>query len=461
MRPEPFKPSLSPLRKIGYATGDHSINISLSALSLVYFTFLVTVAGLEPWLAGVIAWLARLVDAVSDPLMGRISDRVRWKLGRRRPFFLLGMLPLGLFFSLIWTTPFSSQLDMFFWYLSVYVSLSLSMTLISVPYLALIPEMSGDYDERTSINTYRAIAAITGTMVAAAFFGIAQALGGDASSFTLTGAIIGIWMLLPWPLVYMVSFEREPDPRPPAQDNFFKEVRELLRNRTYLRLCGLYIGSRISMDLLGLAIPLYITVWLVRPNDVHWALLSMLTCAVCFMPIWMMLSKRFEKHEIFIAGSIWFAICLLIILIAEPSWPYWSLFVMSGILGFGYAAIDLMPWSMVGEVIDEDALKRKERREGLYNGVLTFLRKVAGATAYMFAGIGLSLSGFDQTLNEQPASALWTIRGLASVGPAAFVTLGLLAALGYPLTRARHGEIVNAMAEQEDSTPLPQSSTLR
>ena len=454
MQTEIFAPPLSPLRKLAYATGDHSINIALSALSLVYFTFLITVAGLEPWLAGVIAWLARLIDAISDPLMGRISDRTRWKLGRRRPFFLLGMLPLGVFFSLIWTTPFSSQIEMFFWYLGVYISLSLSITVLSVPYLALIPEMSTDYDDRTSINTYRAIAAITGTMVAAAFFGIAQALGGEERGFALTGAAIGLWMILPWPLVYWLSFERKTGAQAPEKNNLVGDIRGLLRNRTYLRLCGLYIGGRISMDLLGLAIPLYITVWLVRPDDVHWTLLSMLACAVLFMPIWMSLSRRFEKHQVFIAGSIWFSFCLLAIFIAEPSWPVWSLFVMAGLLGVGYAAIDLMPWSMVGEVIDEDSLFHDRKREGLYNGVLTFLRKVAGATAYMFAGIGLSLSGFDQAAGEQPSSALWTIRGLASLAPATFVILGIFAALGYPLTRARHTEIVDEMAPSDRSAQL-------
>ncbi|MEE3328757.1 MAG: MFS transporter [Myxococcota bacterium] len=449
MQREPRVSALSPLRKFVYAIGDHSINIALSTLSLVYFTFLITVAGLEPWLAGVIAWLARLIDAVSDPLMGRISDRTRWKMGRRRPFFLLGMLPLGLFFSLIWTTPFSSQIEMFFWYLSVYVSLSLSITVLSIPYLALIPEMSMNYDERTSINTYRAIAAITGPMVAAAFFGIAQALGGESRGFALTGVVIGVWMILPWPLVYMASFERKTAPQTTTQTHLFADIREILKNRTYLRLCGLFIGGRISMDLLGLAVPLYITVWLARPEDVTWTLLSMLSCAVLFMPIWMMLSKRFEKNQIFILGSVWFSLSLVLVLVVSPSWPTWYIFAIAGFLGFGYAAIDLMPWSMVGEVIDEDALTHGIRREGLYNGVLTFLRKVAGATAYMFAGIGLSLSGFDQTLSEQPASALWTIRGLASIAPALFVILGLFAALAYPLTRARHEEIIDGLTERE------------
>ena len=452
MQKEVSASALSPLRKLVYATGDHSINIALSTLSLVYFTFLVTVAGLEPWLAGVIAWLARVVDAISDPLMGRISDRTRWLMGRRRPFFLLGMIPLGIFFALIWTTPFSSQIEMFFWYLSVYISLSLSVTVLSVPYLALIPEMAIDYDERTSVNTYRAIAAITGTMVAAGFFGIAHALGGEAHGFALTGIFIGIWMILPWPWVFGVSFERPISPKKKAPTHLVADIREILGNRTYLRLCGLFIGGRISMDLLGLAVPLYITVWLARPDDVHWTLLSMLSCAVLFMPVWMALSKRFEKSQIFIAGSLWFSLSLVLVLIASPAWQDWYIFAIAGFLGFGYAAIDLMPWSMVGEVIDEDALAHGIRREGLYNGVLTFLRKVAGATAYMFAGIGLSLSGFDQSLSEQPTSALWTIRGLASIAPALFIILGLFAARSYPLTRARHTEIVEALGEDPEPT---------
>nr|MCS5636823.1 MFS transporter [Myxococcota bacterium] len=170
MPSQPPAEKLTPLRKAVFGLGDHSVNIALSCLSLVYFTFLVTVVGLDPWRAGLIAWLARLVDAVSDPLMGRLSDSTRWKIGRRRPFFLIGMVPLGLFFALIWTTPFTEQNEMFVFYLLVYIGLALSMTVVSIPYMALIPEMATDYDERTSLNSYRSAAAIMGTMVAAGFF---------------------------------------------------------------------------------------------------------------------------------------------------------------------------------------------------------------------------------------------------------------------------------------------------
>ena len=176
-------PALSVPRKAVFALGDHTVNVALSALSLVFFTFLTKVAGLDAFLAGVLVWVARFVDAVSDPLMGRISDATPWRMGRRRPYFLLGALPFGVCFAVLWTTPFTSQAAIFTWHLVFYIGLCLSMTVLSVPYMALIPEMAAGYDERTSLNTFRSAAAVVGTMVAAGFIDIADAFGGDAAGF--------------------------------------------------------------------------------------------------------------------------------------------------------------------------------------------------------------------------------------------------------------------------------------
>jgi len=455
MASQPATRKLTPLGKAVFGSGDHSVNIALSCLSLVYFTFLVTVAGLDPWRAGVIAWLARLVDAISDPLMGRLSDSVRWKIGRRRPFFLMGMIPLGLFFSLMWTTPFTEQGEMFVFYLLIYVGLALSMTVLSIPYMALIPEMATDYDERTSLNTYRSAAAIMGTMVAAGFFGVAEWLGGGSEGFATTGLIIGIWMIIPWPFVYAVSFEPKVS-HPPSRVDVRSALLSLARHATYVRLCFLYIGGRVAMDLLGLAVPLFITIWLGRPGDVTWALLSTMGVVILSLPFWLLYARKTEKHQIFALGSAWFIVCLGAIAVGDPDWPRWAMFVISGLLGIGYAAVDLMPWAMVGEVVDEKELESGDRPQGVYNGVLTFLRKVGGATAYMVAGFALSWAGYDQEAAEQPQIVMDTIRFLATGAPAVFLLLGMLAVRGYPLTRARHAEILEALARRaESSAPQP------
>lgn len=99
-------PELTPFRKAVYATGDLTLNAGLSALSLVYTTyFLVQIGGLRPALAGMIPLLARGIDAFFDPLMGCVSDRTRGRAGRRRPWFLLGAVPYGLFFASLWVDP--------------------------------------------------------------------------------------------------------------------------------------------------------------------------------------------------------------------------------------------------------------------------------------------------------------------------------------------------------------------
>lgn len=449
---------LTPLRKAVFGMGDHSVNIALSCLSLVYFTFLVTVAGLDPWRAGLIAWLARLVDAVTDPLMGRLSDAARWEIGRRRPFFLIGMVPLGIFFSLMWTTPFSEQSQMFAYYLVIYIGLALSTTVVSVPYMALIPEMATGYDERTSLNSYRSAAAIMGTMVAAGFFGVAEWLGGGAEAFATTGLAIGIWMVLPWPFVYAVSFENKVTERP-AQIQLWSTLKNLAGHSSYVRLCFIYIGGRVAMDLLGLSVPLFVTLWLGRPGDVHWSLLSMLGVVILSLPFWLRYARRQEKHHIFTLGSVWFILCLGVIGMGEPAWPRWTMFAISGLLGIGYAAVDLMPWAMIGEVVDENELSSGQRSQGVYNGVLTFLRKAGGATAYMVAGFALSLAGYDRDAAQQSPVVMDTVRLLTTAAPALFLGLGLIAVRGYPLTRARHSEILSGLAAREQGTPGPPKSS--
>ncbi len=175
---------LSPWRKAGFALGDHTVNLALSAASLLYFKFLLDHGGLSPLLAGLVVWIARIVDAFTDPAMGRLSDTTRWRVGRRRPYFLIGAVPFGVCFAAMWlTVPIDSELGRFAYYATVYVGVSVSMTVLSVPYLALLPEMARDYDERTSFNTYRSAAAVLGTLAAVGMKPLSDALGGDAGAW--------------------------------------------------------------------------------------------------------------------------------------------------------------------------------------------------------------------------------------------------------------------------------------
>jgi GPH family glycoside/pentoside/hexuronide:cation symporter len=112
----------------------------------------------------------------------------------------------------------------------------------------------------------------------------------------------------------------------------------------------------------------------------------------------------------------------------------------------------MMPWAMLGEVIDEDELRTGERREGLYAGFFTFLRKLGGATAVTVAGVALDLAGFAGG-QEPPAAAIAAIRGLTAVAPAVFLIMAVRLAIGYPITRAAHRDILERIAARASGRP--------
>jgi len=433
-----------------YALGDHTVNLVLSAASLLYLVFLMEHGGLSPFRAGLVVWIARFVDAVTDPAMGRLSDRTRWRAGRRRPYFLIGALPFGLSFALMWwSVPFESESMRFLYYASIYVCVSLAMTCISVPYLALIPEMATDYDERTSLNTFRSVAAVLGTLAAVGMQRATEIGGGDAGAWQVTAVVTAIWLVAPWFAVYAISFERSTHDESTSL-RFVEGIRVLIAHRTYRILSTLYILSRIAIDLIGTTLLLYFTYWIGRKGDFAPTLGLFLLIVVLALPVWLAVSRNRDKRTLFIVGAAWWSAIQIALFLADSDWPRWTLFAIPALAAVGYAVAEMMPWAMLGDVIDEDELATGERREGMYVGFFTFLRKIGGATAILATGAVLELSGFVGGLarDEQTDLALGSIRTMTSLVPMAILLLAIAVATRYSLTREAHARTVDAIRQK-------------
>jgi GPH family glycoside/pentoside/hexuronide:cation symporter len=442
-------PRLTPFRKAVFALGDFSTNTTLAALSLVYTTYFLTqVAGLRPALAGLVPLIGRGLDAIADPVMGRISDDVRWRAGRRRPFFLLGAVPLGVTYALMWwTPPLESQAALFAYYTAIYLLYTLAVTVTTVPYLALTPEMALGYDARTSITTYRNAASVFGTAAAVGMEPAARALGGGAAGFAVAGVLFGIATALPWLAVWAASWERPELHSKESTLGMFEGMVVLWKHVAYRQLVVLYLCGRVAMDLVGATLLLYFTYIVGRPDDFAPTMLLFLATCIASLPVWLRVSRHLEKVTVFQIGAAWWMVGQTVILVAQPDWPRWSFIVIAPLLAIGYAVVDLMPWAMIGEVIDEDELQTGERREGIYNGFLGFLRKLGGAVAVMLALGILDLAGF-QKGGTQTDEALLTIRLVTSVAPAAFLAAAVWASLGYPLTREAHAAIIAKLTQR-------------
>ncbi len=435
---------------VGFALGDHTVNIGLSALSLLYLYFLSEVAGLRPALASLVLLVGRGVDAVFDPIMGRLSDLTRWRMGRRRPYFLIAAVPFGVSFATLWLVfPIGSQWAEFTVYALLYILHSLSSSMLTVPYMALLPELAADYHERTRLNAYRQVGSVLGTLVAAmAMRPLVEWFGGGTVGFAWAGVILGVWMTIPWALVYAITWEQ--DDHPPVQTSFLTGMRRALTHRTYQRLLGIFISSRMAIDLSGAMFVFYLTYRLHRPNEFPLVMGLLLLTGTLSLPFWLRLARRIDKARAYLIGIAIWGIALVGIQFQGVDWPPWCMWVLVAVAGFGFAAGDLMPWAMLGDVIDEDELLHGERRDGIYAGVFTFLRKLGGAAAVAIGGQMLDLAGFEPG-QIQSEEVVETIRFLTAGLPAVLLVVGAVTALRYPLGRARHEEILNTLVARKEA----------
>jgi len=439
-----------PLRlKLIYGLGDHSINVALVALTMILPFYLTDVVGMRVGLAGLVPLVGRSVDAFSDVLMGRISDRTTWRAGRRRPYLLIGALPFALSFAAIWAAPeIASPSVEFTYYAAAYVAISVSMTIVAVPYQALLPELTDNYHERSSLATFRSISSVLGTLVTLVCFRpLAEALGGDGRAWAIAGALLGFWILLPWLPIWWVTYERRG--RAGASALSTREYFEaMVGNRSFRRLIGLFTLGRIAIDL-PLALFLhYFTYVIGRPGDFELVMFCFLLSVVAAMPFWLRLARTRDKVTIYLYGCVGWIFGLVTLFVNQPDWPLVATLFATCLAGVGYSAADMIPWSMLGDVADEDEILSGERREGLYVGVFTFVRKLAGAVGVAVAFGVLDRIGFEPG-RANGETVAWAIRWLTAGVPVLFVLASVFVARGYSLGALRHREILEELARRQ------------
>ncbi len=179
-----------------------------------------------------------------------------------------------------------------------------------------------------------------------------------------------------------------------------------------------------------------------------------LISVVVAMPVWLRFSRGRDKNTTYLYGCVGWVFGLGCLFVNQPEWPFAITLIATCFAGVGYSAADMIPWSMVADVADEDEILSGERREGLYVGVFTFLRKLAGAVGVALAFLALDLVGFEPGV-ENSESVLWVIRGATAFAPALFVIASAWAARSYPLGRLRHQEILNELDQRSIDTVVP------
>ncbi len=462
--------------KLAYGTGDWGTASYGTLRQIFYAIFLTDVVGLEPRLASVAALIGIIWDAVNDPIVGVLTDRMHSRWGRRRPFLLFFAIPFGLSFLLLWwAPPFESQIvKAIFITLAFMISDTLE-TLVAVPFSALTPELTPDYDERTSLTGFRMffnlmVSLVTAVAAPAIVDGVLAGGGTQQQGYMLTAAIFGGLATLPFLLIFAVVREK-PRPEQKAEDEipFFETVRTAWQNIPFRFATLLYMLNWITFDIVALVLPFYLVYWIARGDllakasvfgvslPIESAVFALLLItAVVALPIWFFLSKRLSKQMAYIIGMVFWAAVQLIIFSIQPGQVNLIL-IMSVFAGISVSSAHILPDSIFPDVIEWDELRTGRRHEGIYYGVKNFIRKLTGALAIFIGLQALGWFGYQAPPEGairfiQSDSALTAIRVL--IGPLGAVLL--FSAVGmawfYPLTRERHARIRRLLAKRQART---------
>ena len=456
--------------KLLYGSGDWGISSMGMMRSIFYAIYLTDVVGLEPRLASFGALAGIVWDGINDPIIGVLSDRLRTRWGRRRPFLLWFAIPFGVSFVTLWSAPdWESQTP-----LLIYVTLSFMIadtlqTLIAVPFLSLTPELTSDYDERTSLTSFRSffqlLGALTVVIAAPAIVDAVLAMGGSQQQgFMLVGAIFGgigsIALLLIGVFVHEKSTPEQTETLP-----FRETLQAAWQNIPFRYAVGIHMLNWSAVDMVAVVFPYFLLYWVAEGDllasihifgfdlayeSVFFGIL-MSVCILC-IPFWLWLARWRNKREAYMLGMVfWVTIQLLVFTIQPGDTAY--LLMIAALAGVGVSAAYTLPDSMFADVIEWDELRTRRRQEGIFYGIRTLIRKLTGALVIFLTLQLLGRSGYvsppaGALQFTQSESALQTIRLLVSPFGAAILCGTILLAWLFPLSREKYARIQKLLEQR-------------
>jgi glycoside/pentoside/hexuronide:cation symporter, GPH family len=454
-------PKLSFWTKLAYGAGDTGPAMTANVLAIYLLVFLTNVAGMDAGLAGLTLGVGKIWDAINDPMVGVMSDRSKHRWGRRLPWLFWGAIPFGITFLMQWVVPFQNQWWLFGFYVLASVLFNSFYTVVNLPYTAMTAELTQDYDERTSLSSFRFMFSIGGSIVslviALLIFGVVPERGAYFVLATVIAAIsIGTLYWCVWGTkqramaIEKLRLAGPAEPELPLR----QQVSIALSNRPFLFVIGLYLCSWFAVQNTVAFIPFFAKNYMGLTNQAYTlVLIAVQVTAFLMLGVWRALAARVGKKAVYMMGNALWMIAELGLFLLKPG-QTGMLYALGVVIGMGVSTAYLIPWSMIPDVIELDELKTGQRREGVFYSFMVLLQKIVLAAALAIVGQTLQAAGFlsqmaGQPEPVQPIAALDAIRWMVGPLPALVLAIGIALAYFYPITKEKHAEIVLQLAERK------------
>jgi glycoside/pentoside/hexuronide:cation symporter, GPH family len=475
INPHTETPELPPIEKINFSTklayGAGDIGGAIIGILLLSYLspFLTNVAHLAPGLAGATQLVVRVWDAFLDPVIGIMSDRgdvfgakIKAKWGRRYPWMLFAAVPFGILFICQWLIPFpaTNQWGLFGFYTVVSMLLGTFFTMYSLPYTALTAELTEDYNERTSLSSFRFTFSIGGSILALLIaIAVFQLVKDPAQKYLTIGIICAVISVVP--IFYCVwgtqarakLVERYQSVRIENTESLplLSQMRSVFTNRPFLFVVGIYLCSWFSLQLTAAIIPYFAENYMgLEQADAPKIMLAVQGTALAMLSVWSKISEKVGKKAVYFMGTGFWIIAQAGLFLLQPGQNI-MLYILAMMAGLGVSTAYLIPWSMLPDVIELDELETGQRREGLFYSFMVFLQKICLGVALAAILQSLEWTGYNSHTQTQLPAVVMAIR--LAIGPIPTISLigGLILAYFYPITRERHQQILLQLADRRKS----------
>ena len=466
------KPSVA--LKLAHGVGAAAFGIKNNGFDYFLLLFYGTVVGLEPGLVGLAILIALVFDAISDPLVGYWSDNFRSRWGRRHPFMYAAALPVALSYFLLWNPPDLSETGLFFYLTGLAILIRTFITFYETPSTSLLPELTSDYEERTSLQSYRLFFGWSGgNLMSVLMFGVILAGAGGMQSrdgFETYGVIAGALIFVAIMVSAIGTHHRIPTlSKPVATDErysvrrIFREMIETLSERSFIALFFTMVFGSIAT---GLAAALSFIIL-----NYFWGFsefqLFIWTSTVFFSALFGFLiapwaTRKWGKKRAMIGlGILAFSIApapvilRLFDLMPENGDPWlFPIVAIANVIDLALIiALQAVLYSMIADLVESNELKTGRRTEGVYYAAITFTRKTTQGLGVLAGGIILSAIAFPEGAPPESVDAdtLWWLGALYAPSLLILWTITLYCISRYQIDKAGHEENLRKLAQAQNT----------
>ena len=431
-------------QKLGYGVGDFYGGGAGTLISFFYLVFLTDVVRISPGLAGTVILVSKIYDSITDPFEGVLSDRTRTKLGRRRPYLLAGIPLVFLsFFAMFYPVNFESETTRFVFVTATYLFFSTVVSLVTLNYSALQAELTLDYNERTSLATFRIFFSTFSSILCALLpLEIVKASADVRTGWIVMAIVFGLIFSLPFIATVTITRERPEFQKQLKPFHWKQAFVEPFQVKTFVYVLIMYVTAFTAFDATQSIVVYYIKSYLGRGEEVSFVLGTLLIAQVISLPFYQWLSKRLSKSRTYLVGAVIFVLVMFFSFLFTPTTPAFALYVFAALVGMGSGGVVIMIYAIFPDIPDVDELRSGERREGIYSALTTFTRKLSSALAVFAVAQVLQFAGYIPPVEQagkliesaQTPAFISALRLFFVLIPVAFISFGIFFASRFPLT---------------------------